>query len=74
MYAMVATRPDIAYAVSATGQFAHNPQEEHWIAIRHVLLYLRGSANIALKFNREGNLSFIGYSDADWGGNLPGRR
>jgi len=46
--AMVATRPDIAYAVSANGQFAHNPQGEHWIAIRHVLRFLRGSAILRL--------------------------
>jgi hypothetical protein len=74
MYAMVATRPDIAFAVSATGQFASNPQQEHWVAMRHILRYLRGSADFALVYPRQGNLTFVGFTDADWGGNRPDRR
>jgi transposase InsO family protein len=74
MYAMVGTRPDIAFAVSATSQFAASPQHEHWVVLRHTLRYLRGSASLALRFPKEGNLSFKGYSDADWGGNIPNRR
>jgi hypothetical protein len=74
MYAMVATRPDIAFAVSATGQFASNPQQEHWVAIRHILRYLKGSADFALVYPRQGNLKFEGFTDADWGGNRPDRR
>jgi hypothetical protein len=73
MYAMVATRPDLAFAVSAAGQFSWNPQPEHWVAIRHILRYLRGSAEFALVYPRQGNLTFVGFTDADWGGNLPDR-
>jgi hypothetical protein len=74
MYAMVATRPDIAFAVSAAGQLASNPQQEHWVAIRHILRYLRGSADFALVYPPQGNLTFVGFTDADWGGSRPDRR
>lgn len=74
MYAMVATRPDLAFAVSSVGQFASNPQKDHWNAINHILRYLRGSAEYALVYSEEGTLAFEGYSDADWGGNRPDRR
>jgi hypothetical protein len=30
MYAMIKTRPDIAFAVSTVSQFASNPNEEQW--------------------------------------------
>jgi hypothetical protein len=74
MYAMVATRSDLAFAVSAVGQFASNPQKDHWNAINHILRYLRGSAEYTLVYSEEGTLAFAGYTDADWGGNLPDRR
>lgn len=74
MYAMVATRPDLAFAVSAVGQFASNPQKDHWQAITHILKYLRGSAQYALVYSEKGPLTFAGYTDADWGGNLPVKR
>jgi hypothetical protein len=32
MYAAVATRPDIAFAISALSQFLNNPGDLHWEA------------------------------------------
>jgi ATP-binding cassette subfamily B (MDR/TAP) protein 1 len=34
MYAMVCTRPDIAYAVGVVSQFITNPGEAHWNAVK----------------------------------------
>jgi len=34
MYTATATRPDIAFAVSVLGQFAHNPAKLHWEAAK----------------------------------------
>ena len=34
MYAMLGTRPDIAYAVSVVSRYASNPSEEHWRCVR----------------------------------------
>jgi hypothetical protein len=36
MYAAVATRPDIAFAVSALSQFLSNPGSAHWEAVKRV--------------------------------------
>ena len=36
MYAAVATRPDIAFAVSTLSQFLENPGEAHWDAVKRV--------------------------------------
>ena len=40
MYAMLCTRPDIAYTVSVTSRFQSNPGLEHWIAIKAIFKYL----------------------------------
>ena len=41
MYAMLCTRPDIAYAISMTSRFQSNPGLEHWVAVKAILKYLR---------------------------------
>ena len=34
MYAMVCTRPDLAYVVSTVSRFMSNPEKQHWEAVR----------------------------------------
>lgn len=41
MYAMVATRPDLAYSVGQLCQFMQNPGIEHWQAAVRLLRYLQ---------------------------------
>lgn len=65
MYAMLGTRPDLAYGVGLVSQFNHSPQPEHWIAVKRLFRYLVGTKNYTLKFGSS-NISG-GYSDADWG-------
>ena len=43
MYVMIATRPDIAAAISITSQFLENPSEEHYTAAKRILRYLKGT-------------------------------
>ncbi|TFY77263.1 hypothetical protein EWM64_g6750 [Hericium alpestre] len=41
MYASVATRPDISFAVSLLSQFLDNPGEAHWEAVKRVFSRIR---------------------------------
>ena len=34
MYAMIGTRPDIAYGVSLVSRFMSKPSKEHWQAVK----------------------------------------
>ena len=43
MYAMVATRLDIANAVGVVSRFMHNPGRSHWNVVKHVVTYLAGT-------------------------------
>ena len=65
MYAMVGTRPDISYAVSAVSQYSTNPGPRHWTAVRRIFHYLSGTKTVGLLYGA-GNC--CGYMDADWGG------
>jgi len=73
LYASVGTRPDIAQAVSTLAKFCANPTEAHLTAAKRVLRYLKGTRNVALKFEKTGSSSLIGYSDADWAGDIDDR-
>jgi hypothetical protein len=73
MYAMLGTRPDIAYAVSVVSRFAANPDQSHKAAVTQILRYLRKTVNCVLVFKGAfGDLA--GYSDAGWAGDHLTRR
>jgi len=78
MYAMLATRPDIAFAVGALSKFSSNPGYAHWDQAVHTLRYLVGTKDYALFFdgNSLDDLSslILGYTDSDWAGNIDTRR
>jgi hypothetical protein len=64
MYASVATRPDITYAVSALSRFLDNPGEIHWEAAKRVLRYLSGTRDLTLTYGEERH-DLTGYTDTD---------
>jgi hypothetical protein len=64
MYAAVATRPDIAFAVSTLLQFLSNPGSAHWEAVKHVFRYLAGTKTLELTYGSEHH-GLEGYTDAD---------
>ena len=67
MYAMLCTRPDLAYAISQISQFSSNPSTSHESAAKRVLRYLNGTRNLGITFDGNQGLVLEGYSDADWG-------
>ena len=73
MYAMIGTRPDIAYAVSVASRYLENPEVKHWVLVKRILRYLKGTLNMCLCYSRESE-GLLGYSDADWAGDHTDRK
>ena len=73
MYAMVCTRPDLAYAVGLLSWFQSDPGQSHWNAVKRVLRYLVGTADYTLCYGGS-NVLLQGYTDADWAGDLDERK
>jgi hypothetical protein len=70
MYLAVCTRPDIAHAVSVLSRFNSNPGPTHWLAVKRVFRYLKGSLDYKLTFKPGPSTElFQSYVDADHGGN-----
>ncbi|GJY59135.1 RNA-directed DNA polymerase, eukaryota [Tanacetum coccineum] len=68
MYLMVCTRPDIADAVSVVSKYLANPGKNHWEAVKWILKYLWGSANVGLVYgtNRGNHVDVTGFVDSDY--------
>ncbi|KAL6328283.1 hypothetical protein AAG906_034426 [Vitis piasezkii] len=73
MYAMVCTRPDIAYAVGVVSRFLSNPGRHHWEAVKWIMRYLRGTSKLKLTFGN-GKPILVGYTDSDMAGDVDNRR
>ena len=69
-YAVCATRPDLAAALSSLNQYSSNPSQEHWKAVKRVYRYIKGTLDYGLLYqsSQHGNVQLKGYVDADWGG------
>ena len=49
--------------------------KDHWMGVKRVLRYLKGTLNYGLKFSVHGKQADLnGYSDADWAGDVDTRR
>ncbi|XP_073057380.1 secreted RxLR effector protein 161-like [Primulina eburnea] len=76
MYGMVCTRPDIAFASSLVSRFMSNPGYKHWLAVKWVLRYLKGSKEAGLNYdNKWKDIQKIeGFVDSDFAGDVDKRR
>ena len=77
MYAMVGTRPDLAYAVGTLAQHMQEPRRNHWQAAQRVLRYIQSSKDLCLTFQAGAGFQgdqLTGYCDADWAGDEDTRR
>ena len=73
LYAMLCTRPDIAYAVSVTSMFQSNPGLEYWIAVKAIFKYLRRTKDLVLTY-RDGDLQIDGFTDSDFQSDIDDRK
>ena len=67
VYAMVATKADLAFAISTVSQHMGRPGWSHWMAVKRILRYLKGTLHLKLQLGGQ-NIKLTGYCNADWGG------
>jgi len=68
IYLMVGTRPDLTFAIGKLSRFFSCYGNEHWVAIKRVLRYVKGSMDKRLVFDKNSSCVLYGLSDADWAG------
>jgi hypothetical protein len=75
MFAMVLTRPDIAFTLGKLSQYMSDPAKHHGHALKNLLRYLRSTVTMKLRYGPGGAHSqFVIYSDADWASDVVDRK
>lgn len=75
LYMANATRPDICHATSDVSRFNNAHSEQHWIAVKRIFRYLRGTINLKLQFKKNPNKRLVSaYCDSDWGSEIDERK
>jgi hypothetical protein len=65
MYTTTSTRPDITITVVILSQFMRNPGQIHWEAVKDVIRYLKGTADLTLMLGGTSK-GLKAYADANW--------
>ena len=71
---LIATRPDLMFAVSLLSRFMHCASELHFKAAKRVLRYIKGTVDFGIMFKKSENLKLVGYSDSDHAGSCDDMR
>jgi len=70
LYLVTCTRPDVAVAVNQLSRHMATPTRAHLAAAKHVLRYLKGTAGLCLRYERQASSEhsneLLGYADASW--------
>jgi hypothetical protein len=64
MYAMLGTRPDIAFAISVVCRFLDKPTKTHQYLLQHLFKYLRCNSDLGLTYQSGIQVLLSGYVDA----------
>jgi hypothetical protein len=86
MYAMLETRPDLAFTVSTLSKYCSNPTPEHAIVAKRTLRYLRKTINVGITYRGQENpaiqeatggpttAGITEFTDSDWAGDVDSRK
>ena len=67
------SRLDIAYGVGLVSRYMNDPRTSHMAATKRILRYVKGTLDYGLLFskaNHNQGIRLIGFSDADWSGDV----
>ena len=71
---VVHTRLDIALTIGIVARFLEKPKENHMMAIKRIMRYLKGTKEYRLWYKLGGNLNLKVFTNADWAGNIDDRK
>jgi hypothetical protein len=56
------------FTMNTLSRFMVEPRQEHWVATKYVLVYLRDKVEYGLRYIGNGKMKLQGYIDLDWAG------
>ena len=79
LYLARMSRPDIMLAVCQLSRHAQDPRKPHLVAAKRILRYVQGTRDLGIRYAinedmRKQKRVIQVYTDADWAGNIDGRK
>ena len=71
---VVHSRSNIALAVRIVARFSTNHKENHLMAVKRIMRYLKRTDDFCLYYKRSDKFELNAYTDVDWGGNIEDRK
>ena len=68
------TRPDIENAVEIVTRFQADPREPHYVVVKRIFRYLKGTLEFGLWYERSNDFTLYAYTDANWVGSMDDRK
>ncbi|GJW70133.1 putative ribonuclease H-like domain-containing protein [Tanacetum coccineum] len=65
---LIASRPDIMFAVCACARFQVTPKTSHLLAVKRIFRYLKGKPTLGLWYSRDSPFELVAYTDSDYAG------
>lgn len=67
------TRPDNVFAINKVSQYMQSPHDNHWIAMKRISCYVKGTMDYGLLF-RPYDVRLIGFADVGWASSVEDRK
>ena len=71
---LTVTHLDIAYSVSVLSQYMSSPTVNHWVAVEHILCYLKEVPGRGILYKKHGHTRIECFSDANRAASKEDRR
>ncbi|GJX07821.1 putative ribonuclease H-like domain-containing protein [Tanacetum coccineum] len=71
---LIASRPDIMFAVCACARFQVTPKTSHLLAVKRIFRYLKGKPTLGLWYSRDSPFKLVAYTDSDYAGATQDRK
>ena len=62
---LTSSRPDIMYSTFVCARLQCNPKESHFVAVKRILRYLKGTPNLSLWYPTDSGLELTAFIDSD---------
>ena len=60
IFAAQTTRPDLCFAVNNVAKFSQNPGPAHWLAVKRIFRYIKGTIDVKLTLSKGNSESIFG--------------
>lgn len=74
LFAAQVTRPDINFSVILLSRFALNPGKAHWLGVKRIMRYLKGTLKMKLTFGMQRENCISGFCDSDFAADIDDRK